>query len=124
MIQRRTICVSNEGKATNTNSSSFTFQFDNINFVPDEVIVRNVCFSTSSANQFVLWSDLVNDFLFATGAITATTVSTPETYFRPLGTNSLWTFSFRDTSQTTPKILNGAYTLFFQLEFVKYNYNN
>jgi hypothetical protein len=120
MIQRKTITISRDVR----DIYNFDVQFANINFVPDEVIVKNVLLvSPTTANDFCVYSDLVGDILFFTGASDGVFSSSPNTSFIPRGANGQWNFSLREPDQVTPYQPGPleVCTLYFQLEFIKYN---
>ena len=118
MAQRKIVTISKVVTGINT----FNVQFANINFVPDEVIVKSVLTNSPvSTNAFNVYSDLVGDILFVAGASNGVSISNPNTSFIPRGSNGTWTFSLRDDNQAQQYVVLNDLEIYFQLEFVKYN---
>jgi hypothetical protein len=111
---RKNIVIQN----TFNNSSRFTQTINTVNFIPDEVIVKYINYSTADGEAFgtSIYTDMVSDVI---GSICAPTfVSANLTYTLRKPISGQYYFELLDTAGQP--VNNRGGDLFIHLEFVKY----
>jgi tRNA U54 and U55 pseudouridine synthase Pus10 len=104
------------------NDSKFNFTINNIAFIPDAVIIKQVGYNPTinDPNMFIIYSDILSDNI---AFIIQNTIFTYNNIFLlNRNINQTWKFSFRTSADANgiffPNIVNG--NIFIHLEFVKY----
>ena len=112
---RKVVLINNRG----VNIKAFT-QNINIDFIPDEMIVREVGYALSGnqSNIFYVWSDIVDDNIIALIGDSKTAHSPNTTFTVKKGIKGSYLFQIRDWDDEIPQVAPG--NLMIVLEFVKY----
>jgi hypothetical protein len=99
------------------NQSSFTHTVNSVQFIPDEVIIKNIMYNPNATdgNTYKIYVDIISDVICI---MVSDEIVRPEMHF-PLkkSINQLWTFLIQDYDNSAGSVSG---QIFLQLEFVKY----
>jgi len=126
VLNRKTVIITINTSSPTYINNTISQRIDNINFIPDEVILRTISVANLDNDNevFIISSNLVNNNVMGVCCVhsSETTVSNPQSVF-PLGRqiNGNYTFTLLDSSGNITNLNNMIVSLC--LEFVEYRKN-